>query len=96
MTTVVSNSAALVPAWSGPPGSSETLHHLLPFFSGPPCLVKIVHCPDGPRINAVTSSVEGKTNGLWCTFYTVHCSYLEREIPLKVMLTALGRKASWT
>lgn len=60
MTTVVSNSAALVPAWSGSQRSSETLHHLLPFFSGLPCLVKIVHCPDGLRINAVTSSVEAK------------------------------------
>ncbi len=91
MTTVVSNSAALVPAWSGSQRSSETLHHLLPFFSGLPCLVKIVHCPDGLRIHTVTSSVEGKINGLRYTFNTVHCSYLKRE-----MLTAWGWKASWT
>lgn len=60
MTTVVSNSCALVPAWSGSPRSTESLRHLLPFFSGLTCLVKIVHCPDGLRINAMTSGVEGK------------------------------------
>lgn len=60
MTTVVSNSAALVPACSGSPRSSEDLNHLLPFFSGFPCLVSTVHCPDGLRMNVMTSSGKGK------------------------------------
>lgn len=74
MTTVVSNSAALVPAWSGSQRSAETHHHLLPFFSGLPCLVKIVHCPDGLRMNAVTSSIEWKEMvcGTRFTQYVAH------------------------
>ena len=60
MTTVVSNSAALVPAWLGPPRSWETLHHLLPFFFGLACLVKKVHCADVLRINAHDLKCRGK------------------------------------
>lgn len=47
MTTVVSNSAALVPACSESLESAETHHHLLPFFGGLPCPVAVVHCRDG-------------------------------------------------
>ncbi|KAA8595693.1 hypothetical protein FQN60_010984, partial [Etheostoma spectabile] len=63
MTTVVSNSAALVPDWSGSPRSSETPHHLLPFFSGLPWLVKIVHCTDGLR--------NGQVNAVGLTLWSV-------------------------
>lgn len=48
MTTVVSNSAALVAACSESRGPAETRYHLLPFFAGLPCLAEMLHCPDGP------------------------------------------------
>lgn len=50
LTTAVSNSAALVPAWSGTLTSSETFHHLLPFFSELPRLVSessVTWCTEG-------------------------------------------------
>lgn len=73
MTTVVSNSAALMSAWPGSLRSSETPHHLVPFFSGLPCLVKMAHCRDGLKITLVTSIVEGQQ--MICdTLLTLHCS----------------------
>lgn len=64
MTTVVSNSAALMCAWSGSLRSSETPHHLVPFFPGLPCLVGIAHCLDRLWISAVTLIVDGEASGL--------------------------------
>lgn len=73
MTTVVSHSAALVPAWSGSLGPSETLRHLLPFFSGFACLVKKVHCPNALRIDAMTPSAEANN---WSVEQVLHNNLL--------------------